>query len=516
MERKQRVQSLGYYMAFGTLVLFLVAVAVVWWQLSHASDFKSEVSGNPSPSKDIAAPVNTSRSATETSSVGDGSELMSQDDELLEFTPDQVILNVECRMLAGKGAARDVAVVTMPTAGGAEFVVLDNAGIRTRGQLDFWPNHTRIGRRSDGSVVFGFGALRRNSGVFRPPDSDEPVRIYHDDHVVYETNKAWDFDVAPDGTTFFLHQPSPGGHSRLVVNNIVRGTQVEHELGSKLTPVSAFSSEHAAQYSKEGSEIVFIPSHADAMGRGIYYFYPVGEGRTRRITVEGHWAALLTSSETGYFVDWPEDLSAEESGDVWQVTKRRLGPSSDEIVDLWSRRIRVEWFGGLLSLSQNGRWLGFSGWDYKVLDTATGDTVFSFPYAGNPAAKLARLAPVLPEGTTEEEMGRHGSMKFDGNHLVAYRIRGDASACGREPGEPWDPIKWRECLKEQRLNGTYQEFFDVWDMSTIEPESSPTVATQVYSESNCMPANPPWRGLIEVDGQLAFRASQTIEPNSQR
>lgn len=44
--------------------------------------------------------------------------------------------------------------------------------------------------------MFGFGALRLNSEVFRPRDSDEPVRIYHDDHVVYETNKAWNFGIA--------------------------------------------------------------------------------------------------------------------------------------------------------------------------------------------------------------------------------------------------------------------------------------------------------------------------------
>lgn len=291
---------------------------------------------------------------------------------------------------------------------------------------------------------------------------------------------------------------------------------MEHELGTRFTPVSDFSSEHAPAYSLDGTEIVFTPSHADAMGRGVYYFYPVGEGRTRRITVESNWAALLTSSENGYFVDRPEELTAEESGSVWQVTRRRLDPTNDEIVELWGRRLRVDWFGCRLSLSQNGKWLGFSGWDYKVLNTATGETVFKFPYAGNPAAILARLAPVLPEGTAEEEMGRHGSMKFDGNHLVAYRIRGNATACGRAPGEPWDPIKWRECLKEQRLNGTYQEFFDVWDMSTIEPESSPTFATQVYSESDCMPANPPWRGLIDVDGQLAYRASQAFQESPVR
>ena len=123
---KHRVQSLGFYLALGTLFLVLVAFAVSWWHLSRVSDINSTVLGTPSPTAGFSASGDASRSAAEAPSVGDGSRLKSQDEELLNFKLDQVILNVECRMLVGKGTARDVAVVTMHTEDGAEFAVLDN------------------------------------------------------------------------------------------------------------------------------------------------------------------------------------------------------------------------------------------------------------------------------------------------------------------------------------------------------------------------------------------------------
>ena len=110
--------------------------------------------------------------------------------------------------------------------------MIDESGELTRGGLDFRPNHLRIGCRSDCSAVYGFGDLRLNSKVFRLWDSAEPVRIYHEDLVIHESDKAWDFGVLHDGSSFLVHEPSSGGTSRLTVRNLDRGTQVEHELGA--------------------------------------------------------------------------------------------------------------------------------------------------------------------------------------------------------------------------------------------------------------------------------------------
>lgn len=427
------------------------------------------------------------------------------------LTPDQTILNVDCRMLVGKGPAEDVAVVTLLSEEGAEFAVVGENGTLASGRLDFRPHHFRIGRRPDGLVLVGFANLRLNSGVFRPPDSDEPLRIYHGDHVVYETNKASDFDIALDGSSFFVLEPSPGGASRLVIRNMNDGTQKEIELGTRFSSSNAFSpGEHMAVYSADSSEIMFTPAHADSMGRGTYWIYPIGAGPTRRVTVQDSRAALLTSSVNGYFVDLPEELAPEEKGDVWQVSRRRLDPSRGESEVLWSSKVYVKHHHGLLSISQNGRWLGVDGWNYKVLDTSSGETVFDFPESPDREAVLARLAPAMPDGTTLADVGRIGSIDFNGNSLVSYRMVGDDSPCDTKRGEKYDAKKWRECIRDLRLQGTYRTFFDVFDMSNIEIDSPPAYITEVFQESNCMPANSPRRGLVDVDGQLAFRPQEDL------
>ncbi len=493
-------------LVLASIALVVIAICVVWWFVLRGSG-----SGNSSDLDQELIP----QDIVENSSNGpivlssDESEDLDSEDLPVVLTPEQTILNVDCRMLAGKGPAEDVAVVILLSEEGAEFAVLDENGTLSSGRLDFRPHHFRIGRRPDGSVLVGFASLRLNSGVFRPPDSDEPLRIFHGDHVVYKTRKASDFDIASDGSSFFVLEPSPGGASRIVIRNMDDGTQKETELGTRFSSSNSFSpGEHMAVYSADSSEIMFTPAHADARGVGTYWIYPVGEGRARGISVQDSWGALLTSSENGYFVDRPDELAPDEVGDVWQVTRRRLDASTGTSEVLWSRRVDVSNHHGLLSLSQNGRWLGLSGWNYKVLDTKSGETVFDFPRAPDRKAVFSRIAPALPDSATLADVGSIGSIRFRGNSLVSFRRVGDTSPCSTKKGEKYDDRKWRECIRDLRLQGRYRTFFDVFEMDNIELDSPPTYITEVFRESSCMPANSPRRGLIDLDGQLAFRPQE--------
>lgn len=507
---KARNLDLRQFVLFASVILLALFLVVVGWFLSRNIEGELTVGVDERSGEDSRENSESSTTIPPALLIGEKLASSASTDPSL-FTPAQTILNVECRMRAGKGPARDIAVVMLATEDGSAFAVLDHTGTITSGSLDFVPNHIRIGRQHNGSVVFGFGALRLNSGVFREPDTDEPIRIFHGDHLMYKTNKAWEFGVADNGSSFFVHEPAPGGTSRLVVRNLDQGTQVEFDLDTRLTPVNAYFSGYGVNYSLDGSEIVFHSAQEDSMGKGVYYFYPIGEGRPRRIKVEGSWGALLTSSENGYFVDRPDDLKPGEFGDVWQVTRRRIDVANDETQDIWSKRLPIRNHGGHLSISQNGKWLGMSGYDYKVLDTETGETIFSYPSAGNPEAKLARLSPVLPLGATIADMGTESYMGFRGNTLVAYRQYGDTEACSRKPGEPWDAVKWRECIKRLRLRGMSREFYDIYEMDSIQLDSSPSYTVEVYSESNCMPAQKRWRGLLDLDGELAYRSEQKFE-----
>ena len=147
-----------------------------------------------------------------------------------ELAPEEVLANPDCRVEAGWGMpAGDVALVVVPDRDGGEpgarFAVLDDRGTLFGGELPFRPNHWRLGRRADGGVVTAFAALRLNSMVSRPPESPEPLRVYLDGGLAYESEKAWDFGVAYDGSSFFAVEPMAGAASRLVIHNLDLGSR---------------------------------------------------------------------------------------------------------------------------------------------------------------------------------------------------------------------------------------------------------------------------------------------------
>ena len=63
-------------------------------------------------------------------------------------------------------------------------------------------------------MLAGFGDVRSNAGEFRPRDESEPVRIYMDGQVIYGSDKAWDFEIVSDGSSFYAHEPMSGNASR--------------------------------------------------------------------------------------------------------------------------------------------------------------------------------------------------------------------------------------------------------------------------------------------------------------
>ena len=78
----------------------------------------------------------------------------------LELTPGEVIDQPGCLSSGGSGAASDLAVVLVPGPEGSRFSVLKADGALVGGVLPFTPNHLRIARGADGSILTGFGDLR--------------------------------------------------------------------------------------------------------------------------------------------------------------------------------------------------------------------------------------------------------------------------------------------------------------------------------------------------------------------
>ena len=416
------------------------------------------------------------------------------------------------------GPDNDTAAVVLPADSGARFAVLDGTGRVFGGTLPFVPNHYRLGKRSDGTVLAGFGNLRSNAKVFRGSETPEPVRIYEDGYVAYETDKAWDFGIARDGTSFFVHEPLPGGASRLVVRDMDAGTESHIHLGETLTPTSEYERNYGVFYAVDAREIMVWPLHDDFIGLGKYRFHAVRAETVReirlgaddnrqhfpppatRIDLEQTNNALFASSEIGYFARRVERGNLT-TGEPWRITKRRFhfkeGEKTGVDTVAWTRDLQLRGFNGRMTLSHNGKWLSLGAWNLRVLDTETGETVFAFPH--DKAAQRARLADVADESAAMAEVGSMSGERFLGDRLLLFRRIGDSTTCGAlaSPGH-------RSCLADLRRRGVFREVVDVFDLNTIAIDAPPDYRVDVGADIPCGAGDFPLRGLQVHDGRLTF------------
>ena len=434
-----------------------------------------------------------------------------------EFAPSEVIDSLDCDMLAGRGRAKDAALVILPAATGTRFAALDGQGTLFGDALPFEPNHYRLGRRADGTVLAGFGALRLNSLVFRDRNSPEPVRIYADGRVLYETDKAWEFGVARNGSSFYAQEPLAGGASRLIVHNLDQGMEHHFDLGTKFTPVDEYESIYGTAYSNDAGEVMFYPAYPDEFGMGEHWFHPVDGGAVRRILVErgapfdpvgneapkmrvpGAKGALFASSEEGYFahlLEWKGGRMEEP----WRIVRRsfRFGAQETQS-EVWSRELSLKGYWGSLQLSDDGAWLAVEDWTLRVLDAATGETVFEYPEADR-QAELARLASVLEPGTDPEDVGSVSGLSFRDGKLELYRSIGSSSSCSRSEGRR----TLYECQRALSEQGLYRTVLDVFDMSKIQLDSQPDFRVEVGHYIPCGSGDYSPRGLQVHEGRLTF------------
>lgn len=431
--------------------------------------------------------------------------------------PRDVIGNPECRMLAGRDAARDTALVVVPGDSGARLGVLDGNGLTYRSSLPFVPHLLQLGKRANGSVVVGVGNLRLGSRVFREVNTPEPVRIYQDGQVVYETEKAWDFGIATDGSSFYVQEPLAGDGSRLVVRNLDDGVEAHIDLGTAYSANNAYDRGFSVAYANRGREIVF--KKGGDQGRGLYRFYSVAGEDVRTIRVGPTYPfiadavadivvdddasmAQIVSSEEGYFAYPPPTFATTGTPEKWRIVRRRFGYGDEPgTVDEWSLDIELSGYGGTMIPSDDGRWVGLKAWDFVLLDAATGETVFEFPGVDK-TAQLARLASVLDEGATVADVGGVTSYSFRGNQLLLYRQIGSTRSCSGKAASGLEG--YYRCVADLRRRGLYRTVIDVFDLDGIEMDSQPQFRVGFDERDQCATGDFPLRGLQVHDGRLTF------------
>ena len=341
--------------------------------------------------------------------------------------------------------------------------------------LPFMPNHYRLARHASGSIITGFGDLRLNSLVSRPEDTPEPVRIYRDEDLIYETDKAWNFGLAPDGSAFFTVEPAAGSTSRLVIRNLHLGTEYQHDLGYSYTPV--FNElPYGAEFTTNAAEVMLTPAFMS--GGNSHVFFPSDGGHRRAITLEGGGAVVFESMRLGYYAfpqgsDYPVLIQKKEFR--WGEPR-----NSPRTADVWSREVNLEDFYGNMSLSNDAAWLILKAGAIHVLDTQTGATVFAWPRGYDyDDEQLARLSTVLPPDATISDVGGVQHVAITDGQLLLYRG-----------------------IHHSSTRSSY--YFDVFTMAGIELDSKPQFRVQVARDNRCLEGDFALRGLQVVDGALTY------------
>ena len=481
-------------------LLGLGGIAVVAWLLVrpwHQGDHR------PSPTV-----------VPRSSATGDEREIaleqpeVPSDEVVAALSPEDVITDPDCRMALGEGPARNAAVVVVPAADGAWYAVVGQDGVMFDGKLPFQPDRHAVGERADGGVVAGFGR-------------EGNVQIFRDGQLAYELDNAWDFDVASDGSSFYVIEPLTGA-ARLVVRNLDLGEEHHYELDDSLVPfgprrnfgtsystdfgeviVSSIRGGWLSPYTSSGVGVAATAVEfnlAPTASTGVQRFFGVDGGPMRTVTAEttkrGAFfppqSVLFASSETGYDVSF-------EDGAGWRIVKvnREYEPGGrvSRTTEVWSRKVALPdaspWLPPVLS--KDGAWLGVWGSQFEILNAAT----------GVPGARLSE---------DEEGDGNGIGFEFRGDRLFAYRRDGDfvtvhavdlddeddhdgrSRVVGRLRNDPVVPERAGGILND------YSFEFD-WDRTP-----GPSLRLAVCSEGI-----PQFGALRLRDGQLAFEPGSGTE-----
>lgn len=402
----------------------------------------------------------------------------------------------ECRIRSGRGGDRSATVVVLKESESVRFSVFDSDGHLVSDSLPFDPNHVYVAKRTDGSVLTAFGDLRLNSKVTRGRETEEPVRIYLDDQVVYESPKAWNLGIARDGSSFYIVDPQASQTSRLIVHDVNMGTEHQFDLGYQHT--SSFDElPFTVRFTKDGKAVAFISSDT-------LYFYPVDGGpvRTATITPDLGYGAVFESADFAYIA------FRDESTGQPQVRKLRFSEDSAKSPEvIWSKTMDAidALYDTSLMLSEDGPWLILDAWNLHVLNTDTGEIAFTFPAAGNAEAARERLGPVMA-GQEKDELGAFRGVEIMQDQLVIRRrfgseeIRRCNSLVDSEP-----------CLRDLREQGIYYEALDMFPIEDGVIAHYPTRRIRLPAEPDCSQGYFSSEVLVsDEQGQLRHKR---VEPN---
>ena len=288
--------------------------------------------------------------------------------------------------------------------------------------------------------------------------------VYQDGRAIYENRAASRFDVADDGSSFYVIESMAGDTSRLVIRNLDSGDASYHELAN-LPPINDGNAE-IVRYSVDQSEVVVQPFGLVFPDRQLQFsFFPVNGGEPRQLS-------------TGYrglgrveFFSSNEAFSEVLQGGRVTMTKTeyQFEDGTVSVDERWSRDLRMG------SASEDGAWLvGYGQGAAHVLDASTGESLFEHSRA------------------TSANHTQHTTSIRDGRLVRGYVIADpdDLAHCrGKNPvlrkAQDWKPdgsyvertivdsAPQEACLADLRRRGLHRTVYDVYDLRTLTDGGTP-------------------------------------------
>jgi hypothetical protein len=360
----------------------------------------------------------------------------------------------------------DRAVVSVHQPGGKNFLLAlsaDPADTQIH-ELDFEPTLTRYVESPAGDRLMAVSNLRRNQIGNRPPDTDEPLSIYRNGQRIFHSDKVWDYQLAPDGSGYWVVEPLSNVTSRMIIRNFDEGTEVHHDLGMR--NASFGFDVPCVYYTPRGDEVVVIPP------QGVFApirFYATSSQSERELQFDQPELVRFYSSDEYYQKQWTVDPETKVERDY--MVKRVRQPDG-EFATAWKTRLYIQRFNETFGISPNGKKMFADGWDLNVLDTATGEVIFDMPMVEDTEADSReirqRMVDVVPNALDpNEDLGSVSRVEITNDGLQIYRRydSGESSQC-----RYWD----HACYSALEQAGMLRDVIDIVPFDGMTLDSKPT------------------------------------------
>lgn len=360
----------------------------------------------------------------------------------------------------------DRAVVSVHQPGGKNFLLAlgaDSADTQIH-ELDFEPTLTRYVESPAGDRLMAVSNLRLNQEVFRPADIDEPLSIYRNGQRIFHSDKVWDYQLASDGSGYWVVEPLSNVTSRMIIRNFDQGTEVHHDLGMR-NASSGFNVPDV-YYSPRGDEVLVIPPNRIVTP---VWFYSTSSQSERELQFDQPELVRFYSSDEYYQIEWTVDPETKVERDY--MVKRVRQPDG-EFATAWKTRLYIQRFNETFGISPNGKKLYAQGYDVNVLDTDTGEVIFDLPMVEDTEADSRelrrRMVDVVPDALDPDyDLGSPSRIDITNEGIEMYRRYGvgETSRC-----QYWD----HACYSALEQSGRLRDVIDIVPFDGMALDSKPT------------------------------------------